>query len=101
MMESLYWAMKDYLGGLCPEFVKIKNPSVLARFRKRHIHLLDSSTIQLVLQEGLDGEGAVATHACQRIKISLHPTENDPITYACFSCCACDTILSTNKARGA
>ena len=25
------------------------NPSILARFKKRHIHLLDSSTIQLVL----------------------------------------------------
>lgn len=49
MMELLYWAMKDYLGGLSPDFVTIKNPSVLARFRKRHIHLLDSSKIQLVL----------------------------------------------------
>ncbi len=38
MMESLYWAMKDHLGGLCPEFVQMRNPSVLARFRKRHIH---------------------------------------------------------------
>ena len=35
MMESLYWAMKDHLGGPCPEFVKIKSPSVLAQFRRR------------------------------------------------------------------
>ena len=54
MMETLYWKMLDYLGGLSPEFVSIRNPSVLARFKKRHIHLLDSSTIQLVLiQKGL------------------------------------------------
>ena len=42
MMETLYWKMLDYLGGLSPEFVCIRNPSVLARFKKRHIHLLDS-----------------------------------------------------------
>ena len=64
MMETLYWKMLDYLGGLSPEFVSIRNPSVLARFKKRHIHLLDSSTIQLVLnsidwaiQRGLQGLG--------------------------------------------
>ena len=39
MMETLYWKMLDYLGGLSPEFVSIRNPSVLARFKKRHIHL--------------------------------------------------------------
>lgn len=40
MMENLYWMMKAYLGGLCPEFVKIRNPSILARFRKRHMNYL-------------------------------------------------------------
>ena len=49
MMEALYWKMKDYLGGLCPDFVGVRNPAFLARFKNRHIHLLDSSTIQLVL----------------------------------------------------
>ena len=67
MMESLYWAMKDYLGGLCPEFVRIRNPSVLARFRKRHIHLLDSSTIQLVLNS-IDW----ARHRARKAAAKLH-----------------------------
>jgi len=49
MMETLYWKMMAHLGGLSPDFVKVRNPAFLARFRKRHIHLLDSSTIQLVL----------------------------------------------------
>jgi len=67
MMEALYWKMMDYLGGLCPDFVKVRNPSVLARFRKRHIHLLDSSTIQLVLNS-IDW----ARHRAKKAAAKLH-----------------------------
>ena len=67
MMETLYWKMLDYLGGLSPEFVSIRNPSVLARFKKRHIHLLDSSTIQLVLNS-IDW----ARHRARKAAAKLH-----------------------------
>ena len=67
MMETLYWKMLDHLGGLSPEFVSIRNPSVLARFKKRHIHLLDSSTIQLVLNS-IDW----ARHRARKAAAKLH-----------------------------
>ena len=67
MMEALYWRMMDHLGGLCPEFVSVRNPSVLARFRKRHIHLLDSSTIRLVLNS-IDW----ARHRARKAAAKLH-----------------------------
>ena len=67
MMETLYWKMLDCLGGLSPEFVSIRNPSVLARFKKRHIHLLDSGTIQLVLNS-IDW----ARHRARKAAAKLH-----------------------------
>lgn len=67
MMETLYWKMLDYLGGFSPEFVSIRNPSVHARFKKRHIHLLDSSTIQLVLNS-IDW----ARHRARKAAAKLH-----------------------------
>ena len=67
MMETLYWKMLDHLGGLSPEFVSIRNPSVLARFKKRHIHLLDSSTIPLVLNS-IDW----ARHRARKAAAKLH-----------------------------
>ena len=75
MMETLYWKMLDYLGGLSPEFVSIRNPSVLARFKKRHIHLLDSSTIQLVLNS-IDW----ARHRARKAAAKPHPRPLEPIT---------------------
>ena len=74
MMETLYWKMLDYLGGLSPEFVSIRNPSVLARFKKRHIHLLDSSTIQLVLNS-IDW----ARHRARKAAAKPHPRPLEPI----------------------
>ena len=67
MMETLYWKMLDYLGGLSPELVGIRKPSVLARFRKRRIRLLDSSTIQLVLNS-IDW----ARHRARKAAAKLH-----------------------------
>ena len=49
LAEKLYWQLLDYFSKKFPDFSKAKYDGYLARFRERHIHLLDSTTIQLVL----------------------------------------------------
>lgn len=49
LAEKLYWELLKYFSETFPDFSKVKYEGYLARFRERHIHLLDSSTIQLVL----------------------------------------------------
>ena len=49
LAEKLYWELLKHFSETFPDFSKVKYEGYLARFRERHIHLLDSSTIQLVL----------------------------------------------------
>jgi len=47
MAEKLFWQMLEHLQGLCPGFGQGRRPRSAFRF-KRLIHLVDSTTIQLV-----------------------------------------------------
>ncbi len=47
MAEKLFWQMLEHLQGLCPGFGRGRRPRFAFRF-KRMIHLVDSTTIQLV-----------------------------------------------------
>ena len=47
MAEKLFWQMLEHLQGLCPGFGQGRRPRFAFRF-KRLIHLVDSTTIQLV-----------------------------------------------------
>ncbi len=47
MAEKLFWQMLEHLQGLCPGFGRGRRPRFALRF-KRMIHLVDSTTIQLV-----------------------------------------------------
>ena len=49
LAEKLYWERLKYFSETFPDCSKVRYEGYLARFRERHIHLLDSSTIQLVL----------------------------------------------------
>lgn len=49
LAEKLYWELLRHFSETFPDFSKAKYEGYLARFKERHIHLLDSSTIQLVL----------------------------------------------------
>src|SRR5574344_22118 len=48
LAEKLYGELLKYFSETFPDFSKVKYEGYLARFKERHIHLLDSSTIQLV-----------------------------------------------------
>src|SRR5208282_2341785 len=48
MAEKLFWAMYEHLGNLSPKFVSGKAAKRFARRFKRTIHLVDSTTIQLI-----------------------------------------------------
>jgi hypothetical protein len=48
MAEQLFWQTFDYLGDLSPQFVSGKAGKKFARRFKRTIHLVDSTTIQLI-----------------------------------------------------
>ena len=48
MAEELFWAVYDYLGDLSPRFVSGKAAKRFARKFKRTIHVVDSTTIQLI-----------------------------------------------------
>src|SRR3989442_592327 len=48
MAEELFWAVYDYLGDLSPKFVSGKAAKRFARKFKRTIHVVDSTTIQLI-----------------------------------------------------
>src|SRR5208337_678223 len=48
MAEKLFWAVYEHLGELSPQFVSGKAGKRFARKFKRTIHLVDSTTIQLV-----------------------------------------------------
>lgn len=48
MAEKLFWAVFEHLGSLSPRFVSGKAGQRLARKFKRTIHLVDSTTIQLI-----------------------------------------------------
>jgi len=48
MAEKLFWAVYEHLGNLSPKFVSGKAAKRLARRFKRTIHLVDSTTIQLI-----------------------------------------------------
>src|SRR6266516_6534285 len=48
MAESLFWAVLNYLGELSPKFVSGKAGKRFARRFKRTIHVVDSTTIQLI-----------------------------------------------------
>jgi len=48
MAEQLFWAMYGYLGDISPKFVSGKAAKRFARKFKRTIHVVDSTTIQLV-----------------------------------------------------
>jgi IS4 transposase len=48
MAEELFWAVYDYLGELSPKFVSGKAAKRFARKFKRTIHVVDSTTIQLI-----------------------------------------------------
>jgi hypothetical protein len=47
MAENLFWQTLEHLQGLCPGFGRRRRPRFAFRF-KRMIHLVDSTTIQLV-----------------------------------------------------
>lgn len=48
LAEKLFWAVYEYLGNLSPGFVSGKAGKRFARKFKRTIHLVDSSTIELI-----------------------------------------------------
>ena len=48
MAEKLFWAVYGYLGDLSPRFVSGKAAKRFARRIKRTIHLVDSTTIELI-----------------------------------------------------
>ena len=48
MSEKLFWAVFEHLGNLSPRFVSGKAGKRFARRFKRTIHLVDSTTIQLI-----------------------------------------------------
>ena len=48
MAEKLFWAVFEYLGDLSPRFVSGRAGKRFARKFKRTIHLVDSTTIQLI-----------------------------------------------------
>jgi hypothetical protein len=48
MGEKLFWAMYEHLGNLSPQFVSGKAAKRFARKFKRTIHLVDSTTIELI-----------------------------------------------------
>lgn len=48
MAEQLFWAMYEYLGKLSPQFVSGKAAKRFARKFKRTIHVVDSTTIELI-----------------------------------------------------
>jgi hypothetical protein len=48
MAEKLFWAVYEHLGDLCPRFVSGKAAKRFARRFKRTIHVVDSTTIQLI-----------------------------------------------------
>ena len=48
MAEKLFWAVYGYLGDLSPRFVSGKAAKRFARRFKRTIHLVDSTTIELI-----------------------------------------------------
>ncbi len=48
MAEKLFWAVYAYLGDLSPKFVSGKSAKRFARRFKRTIHLVDSTTIELI-----------------------------------------------------
>ena len=48
MAEKLFWAVYEHLGNLSPRFVSGKAAKRFARKFKRTIHLVDSTTIQLI-----------------------------------------------------
>src|SRR6266702_1256538 len=48
MAEKLFWAVYEHLGDLSPEFLSGKAGKKFARKFKRAIHLVDSTTIQLI-----------------------------------------------------
>src|SRR6184192_2936270 len=48
MAEKLFWAVYEHLGDLSPKFVSGKAAKRFARKFKRTIHVVDSTTIQLI-----------------------------------------------------
>ena len=48
MAEKLFWAVREHLGNLSPRFVSGKAGKRWARRFKRVIHIVDSTTIQLI-----------------------------------------------------
>ncbi len=48
MAQKLFWAMYEHLGNLSPRFVCGKSAKRFARKFKRTIHLVDSTTIELI-----------------------------------------------------
>jgi hypothetical protein len=48
MAEKLFWAVREHLGNLSPRFVSGKAGKRFARRFKRVIHIVDSTTIQLI-----------------------------------------------------
>ena len=48
MAEKLFWAVYEHLGNLSPQFVSGKAAKRFARKFKRTIHVVDSTTIQLI-----------------------------------------------------
>jgi len=48
MAERLFWAVLEHLGNLSPRFVRGKSGKRFVRRLKRKIHLVDSTTIQLI-----------------------------------------------------
>ncbi len=48
LAEKLFWAVQEHLGNLSPKFVSGKAAKRFARRFKRTIHVVDSTTIQLI-----------------------------------------------------
>src|SRR5208337_2981488 len=48
MAEKLFWAVFEHLGNISPRFVSGKSAKRFARRFKRTIHVVDSTTIQLI-----------------------------------------------------
>lgn len=49
LAETLYWKLLGHFSRMFPDFTKTRYDGYLRRFRERHVHLIDSTTIQLVL----------------------------------------------------
>jgi len=76
MAEKLFWAVFEHLGKLSPDFIIGKAGGRLARRFKRTIHLVDSTTIQLIAS-CMDWAKHRRRKACWLFARRLEPVPNE------------------------